>query len=87
VEYIDTHCHVHDSEFLEKYDILPQEIIERASVEGVSKFICVGTSLKSSIEAKRFSEANRSCYFSVALHPHEAENNSNEELKKQMRSN
>jgi TatD DNase family protein len=84
VEYVDTHCHIHDSEFAEKNELTSEEILKRAKAEGVNKLICVGTSLKSSQEAKIFAQKNEGCYYSVALHPHEAENYSIEDLKKQI---
>lgn len=84
MELIDTHCHIHDSEFYSKYEFTGEEILSRAKKENVSKLICVGTTLTSSREARDFAGKHDECYFSVALHPHEAENYSTEELKSQM---
>lgn len=83
--YVDTHCHIHDSEFLEKFSDSAEHILERAHGVGVDTCICVGTSLKSSIEAQEFCTTHESCYFSVALHPHEAENYTQAELDDQMK--
>jgi len=82
--FVDTHCHIHDSEFANKSDISADEIIVRARDAGVEQLVCVGTSLKSSIEALEFTSSRDNCYFSIALHPHEAENYSEAELMTQM---
>ena len=84
IQYLDTHCHIHDSEFADKSDISADEIIVRAREAGVDRLICVGTSLKSSLEALEFTSSRDNCYFSIALHPHEAENYSEAELMTQM---
>lgn len=72
MEYVDTHCHIHDSEFIAKSDSTPDEILKNAVDSGVVKLICVGTSIESSREARDFAGINSNCYFSVAIHPHEA---------------
>ena len=82
--FIDTHCHIHDSEFSAKSDLSADEILARAREAGVDTLICVGTSVKSSREALEFTASRDECYFSVALHPHEAENYTAEELSVQM---
>lgn len=82
--YVDTHCHIHDSEFSAKFDESPEDILSRAQAAGVDTCICVGTSLKSSIEAQEFCTTYESCYFSAALHPHEAEKYTQAELDEQM---
>jgi TatD DNase family protein len=81
---IDTHCHIHDSEFAEKSLYTADELISRAKDAGVAKLVCVGTSLTSSLEAKEFCRTRQNCYYSVALHPHEAENYSSTQLEQQM---
>jgi TatD DNase family protein len=81
---VDTHCHIHDSEFADRFEFTPLELLNRAKEAGVSHLICVGTSVKSSSEAQKFAESNENCYFSVALHPHEAEEFSLDEIRSQM---
>ena len=63
---IDTHCHIHDSE----YDLLQAEVLEQARAQGVGQLICVGTDLRSSQEAIDFALSNPGCYASFGLHPH-----------------
>lgn len=71
IELIDTHCHIHDSEFSKKYDQTADEIIAEAKNDGVSTLICVGTDLPSSLSAISFVTGRESRYCSVAIHPHE----------------
>jgi len=73
MQIIDTHCHIHDPEFTQKYDISVQQIIDDAAAEGVTQFICVGTSVQSSQEAVDFVADRNGAYASLAIHPHEAE--------------
>ena len=73
-ELIDTHCHIHDPEFASKYKETQDELIREAASEGVNKLICVGTDLKSSIQAIVFSQGREGCYCSLAIHPHEVAN-------------
>lgn len=81
---IDTHCHIHDSEFATKFEFTPVELLNRAKEAGVSHLICVGTSVRSSLEAQKFADSNKNCFFSIALHPHEAENLTVEEIRSQV---
>ncbi len=77
---IDTHCHIHDSEFLQKYSVNPDELLHSAQLAGVEKVICVGTSIKSSKEAVAFVATRTDCYASIALHPHEVSDYADDEL-------
>lgn len=69
--FVDTHCHIHDSEFVKKYDKSQDEIISDAKKAGVKKLVCVGTSLQSSLEAVAFCKGREECFASLAIHPHE----------------
>ncbi len=83
-ELIDTHCHIHDSEFLAKYDKTADEIVEESLKNGVSNLICVGTSVKSSIEAAKLAKKHPSVHASLAIHPHEAETKKAEEYSEEL---
>lgn len=72
MQIIDTHCHIHDSEFNATYDITIDEQIEAAKAVGVMQYICVGTSAQSSAAAVTFAATHDGAYASLALHPHEA---------------
>lgn len=72
MEFFDTHCHIHDSEFIKKYDSTVEKILERAHESGVASMVCVGTDVHSSREAVAFSSQHKNIYASLAIHPHEA---------------
>jgi TatD DNase family protein len=68
MQLVDTHCHVHFSD----YELGAEEVIAAARAEGVSRLICVGCTLEDSREATRFANKYESCFASIGLHPHEA---------------
>lgn len=80
MEFIDTHCHIHDSEFSGKFIKSPEQMLKDARAAGVKSVICVGTSLSSSRQAVAFAEKNDGVYASIAIHPHEAERLSKKEF-------
>lgn len=82
---IDTHCHIHDPEFASKYERDVEDILNDSVVAGVEKLICVGTSLESSRLAIEFARNHERTYASLAIHPHEVENLSDEELDLQIK--
>ena len=65
-DLIDTHCHIHDSE----YDFLIDAVLKGSLEKRIVSMICVGTNLRSSFEAAEFVESNTGCYASFGLHPH-----------------
>lgn len=65
-DLIDTHCHIHDSE----YDFLTDQVLKAATSQKISAMICVGTNLRSSLEAIEFATIHKNCYASFGLHPH-----------------
>lgn len=65
---IDSHCHLHDSEF---YPEGREEIYQRAIDQGVG-MIVVGTDQRSSAEAMRFAESHQHTWAAVGVHPHDA---------------
>lgn len=76
---VDTHCHIHDPEFALKYQKPVDAIVKEAYEAGVKKFICVGTSADSSKHAVVFAKKH-SQYASLALHPHEVAEKSDEDI-------
>lgn len=64
---IDTHCHIHESD----YPLDSNEVIKNAHEKSVDKFICVGTSLKSSREAIAFAKQHTEAYATIGVHPHD----------------
>jgi TatD DNase family protein len=84
LSYVDTHCHIHDSEFAVKSDYSQKEVLDRAIQSGVDKLICVGTSVDSSRQAVKFAGEHESCFATMAIHPHEVEIYSDYELDQQI---
>ncbi len=74
---IDTHCHIHDSEFYPNN----REEAYRQSIDAGVEMICVGTDIRSSREALDFCQTHRHCYPVVGIHPHEAAVNDVDELR------
>ena len=67
---IDTHCHLDDERYRE--DI--SEVIERAKVKGVERFIIPGADPKTLKRAIELSEEYDEIYFAVGVHPYDAKN-------------
>jgi TatD DNase family protein len=85
MELVDTHCHIHEavehftgkSETHERWQRSkkvgsPDEIIQAAVDDGVTRMICVGTTLADSELAVEFVKNRPNCWASIGVHPHEA---------------
>lgn len=83
--YVDTHCHIHDPEFSKKYERDVEEIYAESIEQGIEKLICVGTSVESSQLAVEFAKNHENAYASLAIHPHEVENFTDDELDSQIK--
>lgn len=68
--FIDSHCHIHDSEF---YKDDREAVYARALEMGV-KMVCIGTSELSSQEAIGFAKTHDNTWATVGVHPHDAKN-------------
>ena len=68
MKLIDSHCHLHDTEFFSEGR---EEVYARAIEAGVAMF-CVGTDERSSREAVDFAESHDDTWAIVGVHPHEA---------------
>ncbi|MDO8335856.1 MAG: TatD family hydrolase [Candidatus Saccharibacteria bacterium] len=68
MKLIDTHCHIHSSD----YKIDSNEAYQRAIDGGVTKMICVGTDVVDSKLAISFANNHEGVFASVGVHPHEA---------------
>ncbi len=75
---IDSHCHLHDSEFYPE----AREEVYRQSIEAGVAMICVGTNVRSSLEAVEFAQTHEHCYAVVGIHPHEAKDNDVAEIRR-----
>ena len=77
VELIDTHCHIHDTEFYPE----TQEDAYRQSRDAGVVMLCVGTDVRSSREALEFCRTHEGCYPIVGIHPHDAKDNDPEVIR------
>ena len=68
MEFVDTHCHIHSS----NYGLDPEEVLIEARKYGVNSCICVGTDLADSKLAIEFAKSHSNVYASIGIHPHEA---------------
>lgn len=73
----DTHAHYDDSRFDEDRD----ELLSSLSQKGVTNIINCGCDLKSSLSAIAMSEKFEFLYSAVGVHPHEAEETTEEDLE------
>jgi TatD DNase family protein len=65
---VDTHCHIHSSEFGVDY----RTALSEASGTGVTQLICVGTSGEDSAGAVEFAGKRDGVFAAIGLHPHDA---------------
>jgi TatD DNase family protein len=79
MKIIDTHCHIHDPEFADRYEKPIGTIVQEALEAGVETFVCVGTSAESSRLAAIFAKKHGQ-YASLALHPHEVAETTEEDI-------
>jgi len=64
---IDTHCHIHESDFP-----LPiEDVLAHAVDADVKKLICIGTNEQSTREAISFAESHDNAWASIGVHPHD----------------
>ena len=64
---IDTHCHLHDTEFFEPSQA--EEMIKRAHKNNVQKIICIGTDPEDSVAACEFASKHDNVYWTYGIHP------------------
>jgi TatD DNase family protein len=74
---IDTHCHIHDSEFY----LENREEAYRESREAGVTMVCVGTNVQSSREAVKFCRTHEACHPVVGIHPHDTKDNDPAEIR------
>lgn len=84
MEFVDTHCHIQEAAqasgepfIREKWEkggfTDPSQLIENAVADGVTRLICVGTTLPDSQQAVALAAQDPRCWASIGLHPHEAQ--------------
>jgi len=68
MQFVDTHCHIHFSD----YELDSDEVLRTANDAGVEKVLCVGCTLKDSIDGVNFAQGREHVWAAIGLHPHEA---------------
>lgn len=79
---VDTHCHIHElveeltpvhqKWFSDGNERTPELVMDAAHAAGVTKMICIGTSLADSELAVRFANEHENIWTTIGIHPHEA---------------
>lgn len=83
MQFFDTHCHIHEaSSFYDgdtesrqrwiKDKALVNDMVEDAHAAGVTRMLCVGTTLRDSQAAIAFVADQSDMWASIGIHPHEA---------------
>lgn len=87
MEFVDTHCHIHEAQYELQGDNTVRAawlrankpdadvMITEAVEDGVTRMLCVGTSVEDSELAVDFVQTRAHTWASVGIHPHEAQNN------------
>lgn len=85
MNFVDTHCHIQeatnsllgDKFMFEKWKKAgfsdPAELIKRAKDNGVTKLLCVGTTLGDSKLAVELVQSHENCWATIGIHPHESQ--------------
>lgn len=69
--FIDTHCHIHESEFFS--DPREQEAAYRRAIDADVSIVCVATSVAASREALEFANLHDRTWAVLGVHPHAAQ--------------
>ncbi|AHB36841.1 TatD family hydrolase [Spiroplasma apis] len=76
----DTHTHFNDNIYKE-LDILTEDMIKEANINGVKWFCCVGFDVNSSKKAAKYAIKYKNVYGAVGIHPDEAHKVTEEDIK------
>ena len=77
MEFFDTHSHYND----EKFDIDREEIIKDTFASGITKFMCIGYDLESSIKAIQIAENHDNIYATCGISPNDIDGINLDSLK------
>ena len=84
MNFVDTHCHIHEAKASASGDDMvhekwvkggfndPLALIDEANEAGVTRLICVGCTLFDSQMAIKLASEQENCWATVGIHPHEA---------------
>lgn len=67
---IDTHCHLHDTEFFPP--ARQAEFLKTAAENNVRQIICIGTSHADSLQAQAFVNDHKNVFWTYGIHPESA---------------
>lgn len=93
MDLVDTHCHIHEADesfdgetetrirWKREGDLTPDAMLKSAKKVGVTKVICVGTTVEYSVLATDFVKERSGCWASIGIHPHEADKYLNDPKK------
>ncbi len=74
MQFTDTHCHIH----IDDYPLDAEEVMANAKRVGVDRLLVVGCTLQDSQTAVAFAANHDVVWASIGLHPHEAQNYTND---------
>ena len=77
MELIDTHSHIYYNSFNDDID----QVIDRAKQNNISKIICVGVDIESSVKSLELAQKYDIVYATAGYHPHEAKETKKSYLK------
>ena len=77
MELIDTHCHLTFPELIDNIEA----VLQRSKAAGVTAWITVGTETAENQKAVELAENFDNLYLAVGIHPHEAKNVTNNDIK------
>jgi TatD DNase family protein len=91
MDLFDTHCHIHemvrritpvyDKWYSDGVKRTPESVIQDAHEAGVSRMLCIGTSLADSELAVEFVAQRGNMWTTIGIHPHEAARHQTKEAK------
>jgi len=94
-ELFDTHCHTHElvrkvTPVYDKWhsdgaERTPQSVLAAAKDAGVTRALCIGTTLADSQLAVEFAGQHDDVWASIGIHPHEAADHNSTEVKQQFK--
>lgn len=95
MQFVDTHCHIHEITGPKGADQFVRNkwhdagvtdadtVLADALEANVSKLLCVGTTYEDSQLATEFVQGRQGCYATIGIHPHEAKDHINDPDKLQ----
>lgn len=91
IDLVDTHCHLHEIEaaltsthdkwFADKEVRTATSVLDAAKQQGVNRIVCIGTTLADSELAVRFASQHDNIWASIGIHPHEAKDHQDPEVR------